>query len=155
MCLRKECVMYKNVLIYRQWTEQDKIADVFSGFNTVIFKYEADKIGPLISTTHNIIEYDGHKLLDFEVIIPINKEIPSCGNYWFVKKWELHNVMTNSYKGDPARAEDSVKKLVNYLADKQITAKSSVYSALFNEQINMVDLELMIECEGGEVNGHI
>lgn len=96
----------------------------------------ANKNGPLISATFNLIENDGAQFIDIEFLIPIDKPITVDEPYKFKPVFHLKNAITTKYIGNPQHVEDAYIELKNYLEENQLHQITAAYNVNRENQSN-------------------
>ena len=96
--MKKNNVEYFNLVRYRNWIRQEKLSTLYDELNRVINGNNAKKCGPLISCTH-FLRKNGEAIeLDFEIMVPIDKDIPltlefcMCDKFYIEKVLDIHVV---------------------------------------------------------------
>ena len=100
--MKKNNVEYFNLVRYRNWIRQEKLSTLYDELNRVINGNNAKKCGPLISCTH-FLRKNGEAIeLDFEIMVPIDKDIPltlefcMCDKFYIEKVLDIH-VVTSKF----------------------------------------------------------
>jgi len=98
----------------------------------------AKKTGGGISATYAV---EGN-MLDMELYIPIDKEIPSTAEFMYKPKLYLTNCIKATYKGNPQLLESTLHKMNEYIAENNLTPISAGFVVTVNEITDPKDLEL-------------
>ena len=91
--MKKNNVEYFNLVRYRNWIRQEKLSTLYDELNRVINGNNAKKCGPLISCTH-FLRKNGEAIeLDFEIMVPIDKDIPLTLEFCMCDKFYIEKVL--------------------------------------------------------------
>jgi len=106
----------KNVLSYRGKVKQTEVKNIGQDMEAKIQESGAKKEGNPISATYGV---DG-ECLDIEIIIPIDKEIESIGDYVFKKRIHIVNAVVACYKGHPIGLQEACNSLNQYIINNRL-----------------------------------
>jgi len=98
----------------------------------------AKKVGGSVSATYAV---DGD-MMDIEVYIPVDKEIPSSEEFVFKPKLYLCNCIKVNHKGNPQLLEETINKLNDYIENHNLTPISACFTVTLKEITNPSDAEL-------------
>lgn len=136
-------IEYFNLVRYRNWISQESLGELYSELNRIILGNKAKKCGPLISCTH-IVRKKGETLeLDFEIMVPIDKEIALPIGFCMCNKFSIENaidihIITNEYL-----LEEETEKVKRYIKEKNILPKTATYCVLEKEENGEIDTHLI------------
>jgi len=90
----------ENLITYRSEMTPIELQLRLSMIYKYIYENDAKKINSLITITNSIDKKT--KASDTEILLPINKEIPSSMGYLFVETFYFNNAIMIRHKGNPA-----------------------------------------------------
>lgn len=141
--IEKNNVEYFNLVRFRNWIRQDKLSALYDELNRVIIGNNAKKCGPLISCTH-FLRKNGESIeLDFEIMVPIDKNIPltlefcMCDKFCIEKVLDIH-VVTSKFSFEKEMAE-----INQHIKENKILPKTATYSVLEKDDNEMIDTHII------------
>ena len=141
--MKKNNVEYFNLVRYRNWIRQEKLSTLYDELNRVINGNNAKKCGPLISCTH-FLRKNGEAIeLDFEIMVPIDKDIPltlefcMCDKFYIEKVLDIHVVTSKFY------FEKEMTEINQYIRENNILPKTATYSFLEKDDNEMIDTHII------------
>jgi len=96
------------------------------------------KVGGGISATYAI---DGD-MMDIEIYMPIDKEIPSSDEFIYKPRLYLENCIKTTHKGNPQLLEQAVQGLNEYMTSNKLIPISVGFNVTANEITDPKDLDL-------------
>ena len=84
----------------------------------------AERVGYPITVTYGI-EGD---LIDVEVLLPINKRVPSTGKYVFKEKLLITNALMVKHVGNPAGLQAACNELNSYIMENKLVPITAGYN---------------------------
>jgi effector-binding domain-containing protein len=123
-------ISLENVLSVRKKMNQEELQKEIVQMSKIIEKYQAVKVGPLVTSTFSAEIVNEDYLMDMEIMIPLNKPIPSDQTYKQKKIFHLVNALSCRFMGNPVGVQSTYESIINYITDKglqQITAFYNVY----------------------------
>lgn len=141
----KEGYSYYNLFSYRQWIDTNKLSDLYVKINSILLKEKAQKVGPIISATHNTMLRKQQKWIDFEILIPVDKQVESKDEFWMRDKFSLNHVLSVHVVDKNENMVNIINDLDGYIIKNHIIPKSPMYSILNKEDNGIVDACLVLE----------
>ena len=139
----KKKIEYFRLVRYRNWIGQEKLSELYDELNRIILGNNAKKTGPLISCTH-LVRKKGESLeLDFEIMVPIDKEIPLTLEFCMCEKFYIENAMDIHIVTNKCSLEKEIAEVNQYIKDKNILPQTATYSVLVKDENEMIDTHLI------------
>lgn len=137
--LRDATYTINNVIKFRGLLAISKMREMVEKMSEYIEANEAIKSGELITTTH--VLYLEARISDMEIIMPINKAIPSTTDFIFMPVFTLNNCVTTKHSGHPKLLPVTYTKLYHKAKGMGLELEPPFYN-VFNEDMNgILDLD--------------
>ncbi len=133
-----------NVLSFRGKCSQRELREITNKIEKILLENDAKKNGSTVSVTHNILMENGVEVMDFEIMIPLNKEISVPSGFRFISKFFLDNALKIQITGNPSQAQDAVKALGDYIKQNNIQSATPIYVVAVKEAKTAIDIDNMI-----------
>jgi len=138
--LEKQTLSVQNVISTRRTVTQEKAQEVMLGLMKYVDASGAKKAGSPISVTYSVDA--GTKMMDVELYLPIDKEVPSNGDYTFKPELCLHNCVKITHKGHPMRLQSCTDELNAYILKNKLAPVSPGFMVNRYEVTRQEDLDL-------------
>lgn len=139
----KNNVEYFHLVCFRNWIKQEKLRALYDELNRVIIGNKAKKCGPLISCTHFLRKKGESIELDFEIMVPIDRDIPltlefyMCDKFYIEKVLDIH-IITNKFS-----FEKEIAEINQHIRENNILPKTATYSVLEKDDNEMIDTHII------------
>lgn len=120
-----------NLLSFRGKVKQDEIEKIGKDMESYIERLDAKKVDNPITATF-LLEND---LIDFEILIPINKKIVSSEKYVFKEKLKITNAIVGIHRGNPDLIQNTLNELNQYILENKILPITVGYSVIKNVEL--------------------
>lgn len=131
----------------KNYNRAHMLFQVLCGFEPIFYtthpNEESKKCGPLISCTH-FLRKNGEAIeLDFEIMVPIDKDIPltlefcMCDKFYIEKVLDIH-VVTSKFS-----FEKEMTEINQYIRENNILPKTATYSFLEKDDNEMIDTHII------------
>ena len=101
-------------------------------------------VGPIITSTFSVENVDGEQLLDMEILVPVDKEIETSGEYQFKKKFQLVNAVYARHEGNPNLLQETYSELMGYIQKNNLLQITTAYNVNVKDPTSADDLDNMI-----------
>jgi predicted transcriptional regulator YdeE len=129
----------KNLISLRRNLTQAELQIYGKKLNDYITENGAEKAGLPISATYAADAATGK--MDIELYVPINRELPSNGNFVFKPELYLANCVKITHKGNPQSLQNSINELNQYIAERKLTPISVGFSVNRVEIVRQEDMD--------------
>lgn len=140
---RQSLILY-NVLTFRGKINQQEIADISKEIDEILAQNSAKKEGSTVTVTHNVSVEKGEQVIDFEMMIPLNKEIIVPENFNFLPSFVLNDAIKVRIEGNPQQMQSAVQILVEYLKSNNLQPDTPLYVVTVREAKTALDIDDMI-----------
>lgn len=97
-------------------------------------------VGPKISTTHRVSE-GPEKVIDFEILIPVDRAFESTADYKFKKELKLVNCLQVTHIGNPIDFQSKILALQTYIRENRLMPLSNLYTVSIKEARKPEEME--------------
>ena len=111
-----ETLEMENLMSFRGKVRQQELEKIGNDLELQVKTSGAERVGYPITVTYGI-EGD---LIDVEVLLPINKRIPSSGKYVFKEKLLITNALMVKHVGNPAGLQAVCNELNSYIMENKL-----------------------------------
>lgn len=111
-----ETLEMENLMSFRGKVRQQELEKIGNDLELQVKTSGAERIGYPISVTYGM---EG-ELIDVEVLLPINKRIPSSGKYVFKEKLLITNALMVKHVGNPAGLQAVCNELNSYIMENKL-----------------------------------
>lgn len=133
-----------NVLSFRGRCSRKELQEITGKIESILLENNAKKNGSTVSVTHNILMENGVEVMDFEIMIPLNKEVSVPSGFRFFSKFILDNALKIQITGNPSQAQDAVKAFGDYIKQNNIQSTTPIYVVAVKEAKTVSDIDNMI-----------
>ena len=130
-----ETLEIKNLLSVRAKARPQEVEKMGSDLESQVKAAGAERIGYPITVTHGV-EGD---LIDVEILLPVNKAIPSTGNYVFKEKILITNALKAKHTGNPAGLQMTCNELNRYIIENKLQPITAGYNV--TRRVDMLNPE--------------
>lgn len=119
-----ETLEVENLLSVRDKFRQQELSRIASELETQVRAAGAEKTGYPISVTYGV---EG-EWIDAEILLPINKRIPSIGKYVFKEKLLITNALQAKHIGNPTELQLTCNELNRHIIDNKLVPITAGYN---------------------------
>jgi len=118
-----------NLISFKKKLRATELQEHVEKLITYISARGAKKLDGSISATYAVMG----DVMDIEVMIPINCEIPSNDEFLFKPEFRLTNCIKISHNDSVARLQETIEKLGQYITNHMLTPSSACFIVMHNE----------------------
>jgi effector-binding domain-containing protein len=135
MCEFKEGreLKLENVLSLRKKMTQNEIQQEMIQIGNFMQQNNLKKSGPVVTTTFAIEQNGTSPLLDMEILVPLDKDIPLPEQYRMKKLFHLKNAVYARHEGNPQLLQNTLNSMVQYIQNNKLQQITPAYNATVNE----------------------
>lgn len=140
-------IKLENLLACRKEVLEVEVNKEFANLTAFIKKHKLNQNGGIITTVHNINDENDKKILDIEIMIPVdiknslykNKNISqleksfNTGDYKFIKTFQLENGIYATHKGNPELLNTAYDILHQYISENNLQVVTPIYNIYRNK----------------------
>ena len=140
-------IKLENLLACRKEVLEVEVNKEFANLTAFIKKHKLNQNGGIITTVHNINDENDKKILDIEIMIPVdiknslykNKNISqleksfNTGDYKFIKTFQLENGIYATHKGNPELLNAAYDILHQYISENNLQVVTPIYNIYRNK----------------------
>ena len=104
------------VLSFRGKIQQNEVEKIGMHMEAKLREVGSKRIGNPITAIYGV---DG-MTMDVEILLPIDKNTGTIGDYQFKEKIKLVNAVVASYKGNPTGLQDACNELNKYIMENKL-----------------------------------
>ena len=119
-----ETLEMENLMSFRGKVRQQELEKIGNDLELQVKTSGAERVGYPITVTYGI-EGD---LIDVEVLLPINKRVPSTGKYVFKEKLLITNALMVKHVGNPAGLQAACNELNSYIMENKLVPITAGYN---------------------------
>jgi len=119
-----------NIYYIRKELSEKDIGKLQEKALTILLDYNASIVDNIITTSHGLKQTENGYLLDYEMLIPVDCEIPDKNGFLFEQHRNLGCVVKLRYEGYLHNTEAFISEAVSFLAEKNISTMPPVYSSV-------------------------
>ena len=128
-----------NLISIRQKTSPAQAQALLVNLVEYVKTQGANRTGLPISTTYSMDA--ATQMMDIEFYLPIDKEIPSTGEFVYKPLLHLSNCLRMTYKGNPQFFQKACEDLNQYMAQNKLVPITTGFNVNRNEVTKQEDLE--------------
>ena len=142
----KQELIMKNVLSVRKKLTQQQIQEKMMKMGKMFKELEVAPNGSVVTATYSIENTEQGQILDFEVLVPLNKSIELPDEFKLKPIFKLTNALCIRHEGKISEFESSVNRLVEYINKNKLQQVTSAYNVQINngDGINNVIVDCYI-----------
>lgn len=122
-----------NVIIYRGNVSQQEMISIMQQLDVYMMKNDLKKCGYIVTATHGVKDINGHRALDLEILLPIDKEVEPPENFKFEIRFQINNALKMTYTGALEYVNTTVQHLEEYIENNNLTATTPAYNVPIKE----------------------
>lgn len=123
-------VTFKNLISFRSIMTQQQIQEKLIELVLLLQQKGINKTGPMIYANHDTYP---NGLIDMEILIPIDRVIPSNGEFTIMEELIIENALYKRSLGYNDKLMEAYKLLDDHIYEKQIEVYSPTYQLSVNE----------------------
>jgi len=146
MCEIKEGQELKleNVLSLRKKMTREEIQQEMRQIGIFMQQNNLKKNGPVVTTTFSIEQNKASPLLDMEILVPLDKDIPLPKQYQMKKLFHLKYAVYSRHEGNPQLLQNTLNNMVQYIQKNNLLQITPAYNATINEPKPGEELDKLI-----------
>jgi len=133
----------QNLLSYRGRMTQQEFTAKAQEIERILQEHGAQKAAPVITTTFSVEQGAMGPIMDAEILVPLNKEIPVPSGYVWKPQFLLTNAVKLHHVGHPSALQNSINELNAYITQHQLVPITSGYNVTVKEARTPLDLDAM------------
>lgn len=133
----------QNLLSYRGRMTQQEFTEKAQQIERILQEHGAQKAAPVVTTTFSIEQGAMGPIMDAEILVPLNKEIPVPSGYVWKPQFLLTNAVKLHHVGNPAMLQNSVNELNAYITQHRLVPITSGYNVTVKEAKTPLELDTM------------
>lgn len=140
-------IKLENLLSCRKEVYEVEVNKEFANMTAFIKKNKLNQHGGIITTVHNIYDENEKKLLDIEILIPVDiknslhkyknsnqlEKSFNVGDYKFIKSLHLENGLYATHKGNPELLNTAYDMLNQYITENSLKTTTPIYNIYRNK----------------------
>lgn len=132
-----------NLLSFRGKMTQQELAEKSREMEEVIQKSEAEKNGCAVTTTFSVEQGPNGSVLDMEILIPLDREIPAPPGYLWKPDFLLTNALMVKHVGNPVGLQACVQELNQFMVEHGLVPITTGYNVTVREAKTPLELDSM------------
>lgn len=124
----------RNVLSFRGKIKQKELENIGKDMELKVNGMGGKRAGNPITVIHSVEK----NILDFEILLPVDKILGNIGEYQFKERIKIVNAVVASYKGNPEGIEKAFNELNQYI----MTNNLQPITAGYNVTLHMDTLDI-------------
>ncbi len=138
--INNENIYLENVLHFRGNVTSELSAEISVQIEDMLKKNAASKIWNTITVTHDIQIKDGKQVLDLEIFIPLDKRIPTYGDFDLIPVFSIKSALKVRVFGDTLQIEQAIKNIYNYVNSNKLIVTTPICIVTIKEALSNDDL---------------
>ena len=156
-------IKLENLLSCRKEVYEVEVNKEFANMTAFIKKHKLNQNGGIITTVHSINDENDEKILDIEIMIPVDiknslyknknsnqlEKSFNMSNYKFIKSFHLENGLYTTHKGNPELLNTAYDILHQYITENNLQTITPIYNIYrnkitSNQSINDLIIDIFI-----------
>ena len=141
--LEHQSLEMHNVLSFRGKLTQQELAQKSKEIEKLLADCGAKRAAPTATTTFSVEQGPQGPVMDVEILLPLDKEIPVPAGY----VWKPHFLLTNAlmvrHIGNPGGMQSTVNALNTYILENKLVPISTGYNVTVKEAKTPLELDEM------------
>ena len=133
----------QNLLSYRGRMTQQEFTAKAQEIERILQEHGVQKAAPIVTTTFSVEQGVMGPIMDAEILVPLNKEIPVPSGYVWKPQFLLTNAVKLHHVGKPAMLQNSVNELNAYITQHRLVPITSGYNVTVKEAKTPLELDTM------------
>lgn len=138
-----EVLEMKNLLSFHGEMTQQEFAAKSQEIESIMKEYGTQKAGPVVTTTFRVEQGAMGPVMDAELLVPLDKEIPVPSGYVWKPRFLLTNAVKLHHVGHPSALQNSINELNAYITQHQLVPITSGYNVTVKEARTPLELDTM------------
>lgn len=130
----EKSIKYENVISLRKKIIESEIKMLVGKFISDLQQTEAKKNGPMITATFGMEEINGEKILDMELLIPVDRKVELPKEYVFKPIFHIVNAIYTRYIGNPYEIQNTYVELAEFIQDNKFQQITVAYNFNINDE---------------------
>lgn len=130
-----------NVLSYRGKMTQQELVEKSQEMDGIIQKSGSEKNGCAVTTTFSVEQGPNGPVLDMEMLVPLDREIPVPQGYVWKPDFLLSNALMVKHLGNPAGLQESIQELNRFISEHGLVPISTGYNVTVREAKTPMELD--------------
>lgn len=124
-----------NLLSYRTRVESSDLSDLLRYVRNNLDVLELKMNGRVILNISEKIAEKNKQIYGVEILIPVDKEFESTGQYVYKPTFKLVNAISYRFYGNCGSFAEAESKLSNYIKSRDMNAVTGVYYILHSDEV--------------------
>lgn len=124
----------RNLLSYRTRVESSDLNDLLCYVKNSLDALNLKAKGKIILSISEKITEKNKQIYGVEILIPVDKEFESTGQYVFKPTFKLVNAISYRFYGNCSEFAEAETKLSNYIKSRDMNAVTGLYYILQNKE---------------------
>ncbi len=133
-----------NLLVCNGQYIQNEVSRLIVRMKQYILRNSANIIGPTISATLGVHNNQTPSLVDLMIMLPIDREIDSCGEFYYVEEFKIENVLKARHNGNPATLNNTINEIKTFMECNNLIPTTVNYNVATKEAMCINDMDSMI-----------
>ncbi|MGH4119274.1 transcriptional regulator [Clostridium sp.] len=140
MIVEKQELKLNSLISLRKNMTQQEIPSEMTKLQLYLKSVGANKVGPSISTTFNVVQAV-IPIMDMEILIPIDKEIGGTPEYKVKKEFLITNAIKIIHKGNPMMLQNTINEINAYMQLNNLQPITSAYNVAIQDAKDLSDID--------------
>lgn len=129
-------IEFDHMLSFRKELKQSQVEKEVEKLLEMIKINNLNIKGPVISATYSLQpnEEASEQTMDFEVLIPVDRETNISGSYRYLPKFKITNALFCKYTGDPQKIDQVYLKITEYIESNNLHPITTFYNITKQEK---------------------
>lgn len=133
----------RNVLSFRKKMTQQELSAKSQEIEKLLTDTGAKKVAPTVTTTFSVEQGVTGPVMDVEILLSIDKEIPLPDGYIWKSHFLLTNALMIKHVGNPGALQNTVNELNTYILEHQLVPISTGYNVTVKEAKTPLEIDQM------------
>ena len=133
----------QNLLSYRGRMTQQEFTAKAQEIERILQEHGVEKAAPIVTTTFSVEQGAMGPIMDAEILVPLNKEIPVPSGYVWKPRFLLTNAVKLHHVGHPSALQNSVNELNTYISEHHLVPITSGYNVTVKEPKTPLEMDVM------------
>ena len=122
---------------------QQEFAAKSQEIESIMKENGAEKAAPVVTTMFSVEQGIMGPVMDVEILVPLNKEIPVHNGYMWKSRFLLTNAVKLHHVGHPSALQNSVNELNAYISGHHLAPITSGYNVTVKEPKTPLEMDVM------------
>lgn len=142
--LEKQTLEMKNVLSYRAKMNPQDLSVAMNKMGHIAKENGATKAGNAATATYSVEVIKGQQVMDIEILVPLDKEISTQGDYVFKPVFKIINALSIRHEGNPVLLQNTINQLNEHVIKNKLQVITATYNVTVKEPTSQADVDQMI-----------